>query len=460
MFKDYQQNQGQLLPKSLSDSFSSDHTARLINQVIDEMDLSFILNQYSPLGQKAYHPRMLFKVLVYAYTIGIRSSRKIADRLNEDVVFMWLSGRSAPDFRTIADFRKDKLADVKKTFVEVLGLCRQLGMIRIGKVAIDGTKFRSDSNGNKMQYRKTLNKKKESIEEQVDDIFREADEVDRQEEKLYGDSTEHRIKGLDLNRVARELAKLKKRKTSLEKKKQKLKAKKDDINSKLRKMRKDRNTMSSTDKDATLMMMKEGHIASGYNAQFATEHQVILGYGLTSDRNDFKQLKPAVKEVEANTGKKPETVMADAGYGRKMNYRYLKSERITAFIPYGQFNKEMAERRKGIYANNPDRELARYKFTQCVRLNSTAGKEMMKRRREDVEPVIGDIKRNMNFRTFNLRGKPKCLVELGLISLGHNLKKIKNYLKKAAKWDNGNQMVEKLGTILGYQPACPAGRLA
>lgn len=453
MFKDYQQNQGQLLPKSLNDSVSPDHTARLINQVIDEMDLSFILNQYSPLGQKAYHPRMLFKVLVYAYTIGIRSSRKIADRLNEDVVFMWLSGRSAPDFRTIADFRKDKLVDVKKTFVEVLGLCRQLGMIRIGKVAIDGTKFRSDSNGNKMQYRKTLNKRKESIEEQVDDIFREADEIDREEEKLYGDSTEHRIKGLDLNQVARELAKLKKKKVSLEKKKGKLEAKKDDINLKLRKMRKDRNTMSSTDKDATLMMMKEGHIASGYNAQFATEHQVILGYGLTSDRNDFKQLKPAVKEVKENTGKSPETVMADAGYGQKMNYRYLKSERITAFIPYGQFNKEMAERRKGIYANNPDRELARYKLTQCVRLNSAAGKEMMKRRREDVEPVIGDIKRNMNFRTFNLRGRPKCLIELGLVSLGHNLKKIKSYLKKAAKWDNGNQMVEKLGTILGYQPA-------
>jgi len=453
MFKDYQQNQGQLLPKSLSDSISTDHTARLINQVIDEMDLSFILNTYSAIGQKAYNPKMLFKVLVYAYTMGIRSSRKIADRLNEDVVFMWLSGRSAPDFRTIADFRKDKLIDVKKAFVEVLGLCRQLGMVRIGKVAIDGTKFRSDSNGNKMQYRKTLNKRKESIEQQVDGIFREADEVDREEEKLYGDSTEHRIKGLDMGKVARELAKLKKRKASLEKKKGKLEAKKDDINSKLRRMRKDRNTMSSTDKDATLMMMKEGHIASGYNAQFATEHQVILGYGLTSDRNDFKQLKPMVKEVEANTGKKPETVIADAGYGRKMNYRYLKNERITALIPYGQFNKEMAERRKGIYANNPDRELARYKFTQCVRLLSDEGKKTMKRRREDVEPVIGDIKRNLNFRTFNLRGKPKCLIEIGLVSLGHNLKKMKSYLKKAAQWDSGNQMVEKLGTILGYQPA-------
>ena len=452
MFKDYQQNQAQLLPQSLSDAVSADHTARLISQVIDEIDLSFILNTYSLLGQKAYDPRMLFKVLVYAYTVGIRSSRKIADRLNEDVVFMWLSGRQTPDFRTIADFRKDKLIDVKKMFVEVLGLCRQLGMIRIGKVAIDGTKFRSDSNGNKMQYRKTLTKRKESVERQVDDIFREADEVDRKEEKLYGDSTEHRIKGFDLNKVKRELAKLKKRKASLAKKRGKLEAKQADINLKLRKMRKDRNTMSSTDKDATLMMMKEGHIASGYNAQFATEHQVILGYGLTSDRNDFKQLKPMVKEVKENMGKNPETIAADAGYGRKTNYRYLKNERITAFIPYGQFNKEMAERRKGIYSKSPDKELAKYKLTQCVRLLSEEGKKMMERRREDVEPVIGDIKRNMNFRTFNLRGKPKCLIELGLVSLGHNLKKMKSYLTRATKWDNGNQMIEKLGAALGYQP--------
>lgn len=452
MFKDYQQNQGQLLPQSLSDAIAPDHTARLINQVIDELDLGFIVNTYSTLGQRAYDPRMLFKVLVYGYTIGLRSSRKIADRLNEDVVFMWLSGRQTPDFRTIAEFRKNKLIDVKKAFVEVLGLCRQLGMIRVGKVAIDGTKFRSDSNGNKTQYRKTLNKRKESIAKQVDDIFLEADEIDRQEEKLYGNATEHQIKGLDMDKVKRELAKLKRKKDSLEKKKKKLGAKNAEINSKLRKMRKDRNSMSNTDKDATLMMMKEGYVASGYNAQLASEHQVILAYNLTSDRNDMKQLKPMVKEVKINTGKNPEMVEADAGYGRKMNYRYLKKERITAFIPYSQFNKEMAERRKGIYVKNSDRELARYKFIQCQRLLSREGKAMMDRRREDIEPVFGDIKRNMNFRTFNLRGKPKCLIELGLISLGHNLKKIKSYLTRAVKWDNGNQMVEKLGATLGYQP--------
>lgn len=164
MFKPYNQNQAQLLPPNLSDLIASDHTARLISQVIDEMDLSFIENTYSPNGQHAYHPKMLFKTLVYGYVIGLRSSRKLADRLKEDIVFMWLSGRQTPDFRTISDFRKDKLKDVKKAFIEVLSLCRELGMIRVGKVSIDGAKARASANKNKMQYRQVLEKRKDSIE--------------------------------------------------------------------------------------------------------------------------------------------------------------------------------------------------------------------------------------------------------------------------------------------------------
>jgi transposase len=452
-FKDYSVGQAQLLPPSLEDNISSDHIARLINEVVEKMDLSFIENLYSADGCPAYHPKMLVKILVYGYTVGIRSSRKLADRLSEDLVFMWLAGRQTPDFRTISDFRKDKLSDVKKIFVEVLGLCRQMGMVRVGKVSIDGTKFRGDANGNRMQYRKTLEKRKESIEERVDDIFAEAEEIDEEEEKLYGDSTEHTGAKWTKEDLEKALKRMKKKKESLGKKKDKLEAKKADIDLTLRKMRKDRNSMSSTDKDATMMLMKEGYIAPGHNAQFVSEHQVILGYGLTSDRNDYRQLKPMVEEVKSNTGRKPETVLADAGYGRKMNYRYLKNERVTAFIPYGQFNREMAERNKGIYAPTKDRELARYKFIQQMRLKSAEGEKMMERRREDIEPVIGDIKRNMNFRTFNLRGKPKCLIELGLVSIGHNLKKMKSYLKRAVKRDNGNQAAEKLGMILGYQPA-------
>ena len=451
-FKHYSQSQAQLLPPSLDDFVDRDHIARLINQVVDEMNLSFIENTYSDNGQKAYHPKMLFKVLVYSYTVGLRSSRKIADKLREDIVFMWLSGRQTPDFRTISDFRKDRLGGIKDAFVQILSLCQELGMIKIGKVCLDGTKARASANGNRMQYRKTLEKRRSAIEAQVQDILDEAEEIDQEEEELLGDNTEHRT-GVDIKEVKKKLAKMNRRKETLGRKKKKLKAKKHDINGKLRKMRKDRNSYSSTDKDATLMLMKEKYIAPGYNIQFATEHQVILAYHLTSDRTDYRSLKPMIKEIETNTREKPKILIADAGYSKKTNYRYLKNSSIAAFIPYCSFNREMVERNKGIYQppKKIDKEYERYKFRQKQRLVSRRGKELMKRRREDVEPVIGDIKQNMKFRTFHLRGKPKCLTELSLVSIGHNLKKIKSHLKKQAKWDDGLLKGIELGTTLGYR---------
>jgi len=451
MFKTYSQNQTQLLPQNLTTSIACDHIARLINQVIDEMDLSFIETTYSEMGQHAYHPKMLLKVLVYGYTLGIRSSRKLENRLKEDIVFMWLSGRQTPDFRTIADFRKVKLVDVKKVFLEVLELCQALGMVRIGKVSLDGTTFRADASGNKMRYRKTLLKNKMSLEQRVDDILTEAEKIDHEEEKLLGNKTEHTT-GMDMKEIQKKLNQMKRRKESLKRNKQKLQARTSDLRQKLRTMRKDRNSMSSTDKDATMMLMKEGHIAPGYNAQVASEHQVILAYDISSNRNDQRLLKPMMRMLKKNTGNVPEILLADAGYGSKMNYRFLKNQHITAFIPYNTFNKEMIERRKGVYQPplEPDTELEKYKAIQRTRLLSDEGKAMMKRRREDVEPTFGDIKRNMNFRTFHLRGKPKCLIELGLVSIGHNLKKMKQWLKRLTEYENGRQKGIQLGTILGF----------
>lgn len=145
-FKPYYQNQVQLLPPSLDQMIAKDHLARLINHAINSMDLSAVESTYSSNGQHAYHPKMLTKVLIYGYATGTRSSRKLADKLSEDIVFMWLSGRQTPDFRTISDFRKDRLSDIKKLFEQVVEICMDLGMIRIGTVSVDGTTFRACAN--------------------------------------------------------------------------------------------------------------------------------------------------------------------------------------------------------------------------------------------------------------------------------------------------------------------------
>jgi transposase len=174
MFKAYAQNQAQLLPSSLSDLVENDHIARLISSAVDEMDLSAIEASYSSQGCRAYHPAMLLKILVYGYSIGLRSSRKISDRLKEDVVFMWLAGRQTPDFRTIALFRKDRLTDFKTVFAHVVELCTDLGMARVGTISVDDTKFAANTSRNRVVYRKRLEKRKQSITDKIDAIIQEA----------------------------------------------------------------------------------------------------------------------------------------------------------------------------------------------------------------------------------------------------------------------------------------------
>jgi len=456
MFKQYNQNQLQLLPPNLSDIINKDHIARLINHSVDKMDLSFIEDKYSTNGQRAYDPRMILKILVYGYVSGSRSSRKLSDRLKEDVVFMWLSGRQEPDFRTISDFRKDKLGDFKKIFEQVLETCFALGLTRVGKVSIDGTKIQANASKNKAIYRKQLAQRKEFIKQKVSDIIKEAEELDKQEDELYGNSTPNRTgKVFNDKEIEQAMKKIEKQKEKLEKQKKILQSKTQEIKAKERKMRKDRNSFVSTDKDATVMMMKEGYIAPGYNVQLASKKQIILGYGVHSDRNDSHLLKPTLKELEARTKRKPEIVIADKGYGNKMNYRYLKKEKITSFIPYNTYDQDRILIKNKLYErpNKPDRELERYKLTQLVRLQTEEGKQMLKRRREDIEPVLGNLKRNLGFRRFNLRGKWKCELELGLFSIAHNFKKMQNGLKRLIEYGNDNLKVIELGTVLGYSLA-------
>lgn len=456
MFKEYNQSQLQLLPEDLSSMLAKDHLARLISKAVDNLDISFIEGTYSPNGQHAYDPRMLLKILVYGYACGIRGSRKLADRLHEDVAFMWLSGRNMPDFRTISDFRKDKLADFKKIFDQVLNTCFDIGLIRVGKVSLDGTKILANASRNKAVYRTNLKKRRALIKQKVEEIMAEVEAADEKEERLYGNATPHRTGKVFTNEeIARAAKRIQKEQARLEKKRAVLQAKESEIKKKERIMRKDRNSYSSVDKDATIMMTKEGYVAPAYNAQLATEHQVILSYGVSSRRNDQKLLKPMTEEVQQRTKRKPQVLIADSGYSSKMNYRYLKKQAIPAYLPYHTYEQERILRNKGLYEppRNPNAELEKYKLRQKLRLESQEGKAMMKRRREDVEPVIGNLKRNLGFRRFNLRGKLKCELELGLVSLAHNLLKVRNWVKKMTEQGDGRQKIQELGIVLGYLSA-------
>jgi hypothetical protein len=204
----------------------------------------------------------------------------------EDLVFMWLAGMQEPDFRTISDFRKDRIKDIKQLFNQVLGICYELGMVQCGKISIDGTKIEANSSRNKIVFRKKLEKSKANYERKIDEILQEAEDIDAEEDRIYGDKDGYSLEREYTAEEIREAMKRAREKAKLERHKEKELEKLALVNKQLERMGEDRNSFGNTDKDATLMLMKNDSLGVGYNVQMATENQVIVGFGVFQDRAD------------------------------------------------------------------------------------------------------------------------------------------------------------------------------
>ena len=427
-FKEYRQNQIMLMPPSLDDKIPQDHLARYISKVVDQLNLKEIEDGYSDLGCHAYHPRMLLKVILYGYSIGIRSSRRMQKESREDLVFMWLAGMQEPDFRTISDFRKDRIKDIKQLFNQVLGICYELGMVQCGKISIDGTKIEANSSRNKIVFRKKLEKSKANYERKIDEILQEAEDIDAEEDRIYGDKDGYSLEREYTAEEIREAMKRAREKAKLERHKEKELEKLALVNKQLERMGEDRNSFGNTDKDATLMLMKNDSLGVGYNVQMATENQVIVGFGVFQDRADTYLLQPMIAEVEQNLGMIPEAILADKGYCSEKNYEYLSCRGMKAAIPPHTFDYDIAARHKGTYTPSQNSTYEQYKVNMLDFLETDEGKRLMHKRKWDVEPTFGDIKHNMGFRKLLLRLMPKVKTEIGLISIAHNIKKMKVWM--------------------------------
>ena len=427
-FKESKQHQMMLMPPSLDDKVPQEHLARYISKVVDELNIQGIEDSYSELGCHAYHPRMLLKVLVYGYSIGIRSSRRIQKEIREDLVFMWLAGMQEPDFRTISDFRKDRIKDIKQLFNQVLSICYQLGMVKCGQISIDGTKIEANSNRNKIMFRKKLEKSKAGYERKIAEILQEAEDIDAEEDRLYGEKDGYSLEREYTSDEIKEAMKRASAKAKLERDEEKAQEKLALVNIKLERMGDDRNSFGTTDKDATLMLMKNDSLGVGYNVQMATENQVIVGFGVFQRPADNHLLQPMVEEVEHNFGMRPEIIMADKGYCSENNYAYLADHGIIGAIPPHTFDNDIAARHKGTYKSSKNLPYQQYKVKMLDFLETEEGKALMDQRKWDIEPTFGDIKHNMGFRKLLLRLMPKVNTEVGLISIAHNIKKIKTWL--------------------------------
>ena len=313
-FLPYDQNQSYLFPPHLNDWVTDDHPARVFSDLIDKLPIAGFKNAAVE-GRPRFDTRMMLKVLLWAYANGIRASRKIEDRLRSDVVFMWLSGRQTPDFHTVCDFRQCNEAAIDRLFAEVIVLAKALGMLRLGLLALDGTKVRASAGAGSFKTVKGWRKALVEARQKVAEILAEAEAQDRADDEKYG-----RDKRGD--ELPQELIDARERVARIEK----VLAEVDENEAESLKV-------SSTDTDARFMHTQSGSMPA-FNAQVVvTEDQLIVHADATTEPIDRNQLEPALAGVERNVGAKPDKLLADAGYRGGPNLQLLEKTGVDGYLP-------------------------------------------------------------------------------------------------------------------------------
>jgi transposase len=503
----------------LEEDIPQDHLVRVVNAAVNRLSDSIFAAAYPGGGRDSYHPKMLTKVIIYAYTQRIYSSRQIAKAVRENIMFMWIAGRQRPDFRTINRFRSERMKGILETvFTAVLELLAAENYVNLDHYFVDGTKIEANANRYTFVWGKAIGKHKARLQEKVQTLFAAIEENEKQEEReqtgqdLFELGETSSLTSEKLESAVQQLeARLQKQPKDKPLKKT-VRVLRKDLLPRLQKYETQqetlgsRNSYSKTDPDATFMRMKEDHMRNGqlkpgYNVQVGTENQFILGYSLHQRPTDTRCLKPHLEKVKAALGKLPKTVIADAGYGGEENYAYLENEQLEALVKYSTYHKENTKKwqqdiskldnwrydekedtwtcvagrklwfryeskeetesgyeiRKRHYRSEScescplkeactkakgNREISvsmeylRYKQQARKKLRSEEGYALSVRRMIEPESVFGQLKNNRGFRRFLLRGLSKVSLEVGWLSLAHNL------LKKAAIDQNKDMAVQ------------------
>ena len=359
-FKKQTGNFPELFPINIFDLIPEDHPVRLVNSVVDQLDISDITNLYLGGGCSAYHPRMMIKVLFYGYLSNTYSCRKMAKALTENIHFMYISGNSTPNFRTINEFRGKVLKDkIKDLFSEVVKMLVELGYISLEVQYIDGTKIEAKSNKYTFVWRGSVEKYKEKLEVKINTILTDIENsIQSDNQELNQEELPKKINSEELKEKLSELNK--KLKAPTKKQAKELQKLQEEHLPKLRKYEKDleilgdRNSYSKTDEDATFMRLKDDHMKNGqlkpaYNPQISTENQFITHVSIHQKPNDTTTLESHLDGFEKAYRKQSEEVVADAGYGSEENYEMLENKHITAYVKYNYFHAEQKKKMK----NNP-----------------------------------------------------------------------------------------------------------
>ena len=352
VFKSNHQNQAMLLPPDLNDLIDRNHPVRVVNEVLEKVDISDLIRQYRPGGTSSYHPRMLLKVLVYGYISNIYSSRKMEEAVKRDLHFMWLAGMSQPDHNTINRFRGQRLQKtLQPIFTQVVLLLCQEGLLSIKELYTDGTKIEANANRYSFVWGNTLKANREKIQKQLNELWRYAQSVAASEmddtdpggfDKIDAEKVEQTIAGINLALKDKQVDKEVRQKLNYARRHWPAALSRYEQQEKL--LGTNRSSYSKTDPDATFMRLKEDHMKNGqlkpaYNVQISTNNQYITSYSLHQNTNDTNTLIDHLDQHVKNFKQKPSNVTADAGYGSEENYQWLEDQRITAYVKHRRFDR-------------------------------------------------------------------------------------------------------------------------
>jgi transposase len=471
--RNYDQKTNYMFPPCLDDWCAPDHRARIFSDLVDRIDVSGLC-EIKRMGCPRFAPRMMTKVLLWAYANGIRASRKIEEHLHSDVVYMWLSGRQTPDFRTICDFRTANEAALDSIFAQVVTMARMLGMATLGLVALDGTKIRASAGIDSFKTVKEWNEALAEAKQKVAEIMAEVERQDRLTAAELGDEPSAVKLPDSLATAERRAAKI------------------EALLAHLPEGIDETTLISSTDPDARFLHTPTGSMPA-YNAELVvTPDQIVVGAGLTNEPVDQNQLKPGLEMAERVCGEKPVQVVADCGFNRGENLKYMEEQRLDGYIPESaekNIGKDLRARpelfgkaqfqydaehdcyrcpagetmcrvnrlkRRSKYAHQ---EVMTYRAergkclkcplkAQCTRsknpvgrsvtrddyeeertrmrakLKAPAGRAIYARRKTIAEPTIGQIKVTGGLRQFLLRGLRKVTMEWTWATAAHSLLKI------------------------------------
>jgi len=476
-----------LLPPDITEKIPEGHKCFFIQNIVRELDLSPLVSEYSEEGRPAYHPEILLSLLFCAYSDGLTSSRVIAQKTRTDVVYMFLAGMLEPDFRTIADFRKDHLHQIKEYFRKIVEIAVMAGVSSFAQISIDGSKIKANASKKRLKSEEKLDELIEDIEKQIADHLEKAVQKDEEEDKKYGeypDETSKELAQIGQENFKKNIKEAKERLEKLHQAKKELRRRKGLMKAEYR----ENHQVNLTDVEAVLMGTPQGFVV-GYNGQLSVDNdsKLIGAWELSQERNDRKQLRPMVEETIDMTTRVPEKVMADSDYHGLAHLEYLKERAIDGYIP------EPVDEGSGLSAQARKKGFSKLEFEydaekneylcpaqqrmqpagrktrygrpgtfyktdacagcplqeKCIASTNKSGyrefyrddkeylveamrAKMQKQesqkdyyhRLTSVEPVFANLKFNLGFDRFRMRGLKKVKIEFGLMCIAHNLNRL------------------------------------